>query len=85
MGFGNHFDGPANFIKAKQNDNPPIEDPVEIVDTSDEEAEEEICAICMEQISAPHMKTLCGHRFHTDCIRQIVWRNPACPCCRARK
>jgi len=53
---------------------------LEIVD-----AEEEICAICQDQM-APGSQALnlnyCDHRFHEPCIRTWFTTNVICPVCR---
>lgn len=53
---------------------------LEIVD-----AEEEMCAICQDQMPAgSHARclTACDHRFHMGCIDTWLARNVHCPVCR---
>lgn len=42
------------------------------------------CAICQEtNANAASRINVCGHTFHTACIRPWLDRNPTCPMCRA--
>lgn len=44
----------------------------------------EDCAICQEtNANAASRINVCGHTFHTACIRPWLDRNPTCPMCRA--
>ena len=48
--------------------------------------DEDVCAICMDALSADHAHTLarCGHAFHSSCIIEWMQRgNVNCPTCRA--
>ncbi|KAH0720863.1 hypothetical protein KY290_005881 [Solanum tuberosum] len=55
-------------------------------DEIDFEVESDICAICQceyedeESIGELH----CGHKYHTDCIKQGLLNRKVCPICRAR-
>lgn len=45
----------------------------------------EICGICLERLSYNRRnvyETLCGHKFHACCFRQIKEKDPVCPYCR---
>lgn len=46
-------------------------------------AEPEVCGICLENLSYNRRdihETICGHKFHTCCFRNII--EPKCPYCR---
>lgn len=55
-------------------------------DELDYEVESEICVICQcefedeESIGELH----CGHKYHTDCIKQSLLNRKVCPICKAR-
>ncbi|WMV52262.1 hypothetical protein MTR67_045647 [Solanum verrucosum] len=55
-------------------------------DEIDFEVESDICAICQceyedeESIGELH----CGHKYHTDCVKQSLLNRKVCPICRAR-
>jgi len=53
---------------------------IEIIDSEDE-----ICAICQDQLPAGTQALsidACGHRFHSPCINTWFSANVACPVCR---
>ena len=64
-----------------------IEDPLEVIDSSDEMSDEEDddCPICLDPLINPQVTTLCGHHFHEDCLRTLVQSSTNCPCCRTSK
>nr|XP_009594258.1 uncharacterized protein LOC104090783 [Nicotiana tomentosiformis] len=47
--------------------------------------EQETCAICQSEYEDEESigKLQCGHEYHTDCIKQWLWRKKDCPMCRA--
>ncbi|PHU05372.1 hypothetical protein BC332_26194 [Capsicum chinense] len=47
--------------------------------------ESEICAICQSEYEdEENMGTLqCGHKYHTNCIKQWLLKKKNCPMCRA--
>ena len=51
--------------------------------SSDTEAGENACSICLEQLDTLTFQTVCGHRFHRSCL--VSWRQASkksCPLCR---
>ena len=51
-----------------------------------EEEQKESCSICLDPIEqAKAYKTVCGHRFHAECLAQWLEKgeNTSCPICRA--
>ncbi|XP_013775188.1 E3 ubiquitin-protein ligase TTC3-like [Limulus polyphemus] len=47
------------------------------------ESEDNICAICLENISAQSAKKVdCGHTFHSKCIKDWLGEQSTCPSCR---
>nr|XP_016439979.1 PREDICTED: E3 ubiquitin-protein ligase Praja-2-like [Nicotiana tabacum] len=49
------------------------------------DVEPETCAICQSEYEDEESigKLQCGHEYHTDCIKQWLWRKKDCPMCRA--
>jgi hypothetical protein len=46
--------------------------------------EDDVCAICLENIHSLAVKTLsCGHIFHDTCAKKLEKRKLSCPVCRA--
>lgn len=41
------------------------------------------CSICLDNISNDAHYLLCGHIFHSKCIRKWVIHHKTCPMCRA--
>jgi len=48
--------------------------------THSDEDEDEECPICLSPLDNTAITTRCGHKFHANCIRQVV--NKKCPICR---
>lgn len=47
--------------------------------------EENICAVCLEEVkykSSITMHLSCEHYFHKDCIKDWMDKKGTCPCCR---
>lgn len=41
------------------------------------------CSICLDNLTAKsHMKTMCNHTFHQECIEQWLCDKTTCPACR---
>lgn len=41
------------------------------------------CPICLENLDAHVCETECGHKFHSRCMFETIFRgNNKCPCCR---
>lgn len=47
------------------------------------ETSDNICSICLDNITCEEMKTNCGHCFHIDCLRKALKISPKCPYCRS--
>lgn len=50
----------------------------------EETTEERLCPVCLDPIdpAAKHVKFSCGHRSHTDCIREWLATKRTCSICR---
>ncbi|XP_076338526.1 uncharacterized protein LOC143240256 isoform X2 [Tachypleus tridentatus] len=46
------------------------------------ELKDDICAICLENMSVQSVKVDCGHAFHSKCIRDWLGEQSTCPTCR---
>jgi len=56
----------------------------EITYNKENKGDNESCSICMSEFEdGEKIKMVsCKHKFHSDCIKEWVLRNPTCPCCR---
>jgi hypothetical protein len=60
-------------------------DPESIIEETEQEQEQETCAICMDVTSKTKnvSVTECGHRFCTSCLLKSLQTKNTCPMCRA--
>lgn len=95
---GTAFDSPLSELFEAPNPTVPLNgfmEPVVIQPTAEQihenttiepvDSEEEVCAICQDDMEAGSQgRTLnaCGHRFHIGCIDTWFQRNVYCPVCR---
>jgi len=42
--------------------------------------EDDVCPICLEHLTNNTIEIVCGHTFHTHCLRE--WQRGTCPMCR---
>ena len=53
-----------------------------IIDSFTPRFEQQICAICLNDLNENTTRLPCGHGFHTECIEYWFQRSNECPQCR---
>ncbi|CAI8046259.1 E3 ubiquitin-protein ligase TTC3, partial [Geodia barretti] len=62
---------------------PPVAQAPPPINTSAEYTDEWSCVICYEDMdSSDSSRLMCGHRFHTECIKSWFKEQNTCPTCR---
>jgi hypothetical protein len=80
IGHSLHIKSSDNIIyrlKMNQNQAP------NAADAGRQQAEENICSICLEPVTDPLSASACGHTFCSECFRPWLAMNNRCPNCRS--